>query len=249
MRARGAWQLGIPSVLSDWLRVGARRQDVDPLGAGAGAGRAPANRGASGAVGSPAARGARAASARGYDGGGDQHSLSHRQQFVGRWGAGDHAHGAETRPGGGQEAAVARPHPQCGAPSVRDRAEEPAGRRSSASGRETFVSSTDGDHAGGGTRSTSGGATGREAESEPQARGSRARAWAARTSAAHDRIDQAGARTNQGTCAAGQHALSSQTPQRVRDPRSEEHTSELQSLAYLVCRLLLEKKKKRLNAR
>src|SRR2546425_12693555 len=40
---------------------------------------------------------------------------------------------------------------------------------------------------------------------------------------------------------------------RLRDPmhdlldlfgRSEEHTSELQSLAYLVCRLLLEKKKK-----
>src|SRR2546425_4120679 len=28
-------------------------------------------------------------------------------------------------------------------------------------------------------------------------------------------------------------------------PRSEEHTSELQSLAYLVCRLLLEKKKNR----
>src|SRR5687767_15400973 len=27
-----------------------------------------------------------------------------------------------------------------------------------------------------------------------------------------------------------------------RDDRSEEHTSELQSLAYLVCRLLLEKK-------
>src|SRR2546425_9643738 len=31
--------------------------------------------------------------------------------------------------------------------------------------------------------------------------------------------------------------------ERGRD-RSEEHTSELQSLAYLVCRLLLEKKKK-----
>src|SRR5687767_15496911 len=30
---------------------------------------------------------------------------------------------------------------------------------------------------------------------------------------------------------------------KMRD-RSEEHTSELQSLAYLVCRLLLEKKKK-----
>src|ERR1041384_8564386 len=29
---------------------------------------------------------------------------------------------------------------------------------------------------------------------------------------------------------------------RQRDSRSEEHTSELQSLAYLVCRLLLEKK-------
>src|SRR2546425_8181790 len=30
----------------------------------------------------------------------------------------------------------------------------------------------------------------------------------------------------------------------ARFERSEEHTSELQSLAYLVCRLLLEKKKK-----
>src|SRR2546425_6760955 len=32
-----------------------------------------------------------------------------------------------------------------------------------------------------------------------------------------------------------------------RGERSEEHTSELQSLAYLVCRLLLEKKKKQIN--
>src|SRR2546425_8154179 len=32
-------------------------------------------------------------------------------------------------------------------------------------------------------------------------------------------------------------------PQERREQRSEEHTSELQSLAYLVCRLLLEKKK------
>src|SRR5687767_15411657 len=31
---------------------------------------------------------------------------------------------------------------------------------------------------------------------------------------------------------------------RTFEDRSEEHTSELQSLAYLVCRLLLEKKKK-----
>src|SRR5687767_15320803 len=33
----------------------------------------------------------------------------------------------------------------------------------------------------------------------------------------------------------------------VDGKRSEEHTSELQSLAYLVCRLLLEKKKKKIN--
>src|SRR5437899_6901917 len=32
---------------------------------------------------------------------------------------------------------------------------------------------------------------------------------------------------------------------RPRRPRSEEHTSELQSLRHLVCRLLLEKKKKK----
>src|SRR2546425_12901043 len=39
---------------------------------------------------------------------------------------------------------------------------------------------------------------------------------------------------------AGDHA-----PAAAGGPRSEEHTSELQSLAYLVCRLLLEKKKKK----
>src|SRR2546425_8627108 len=33
-------------------------------------------------------------------------------------------------------------------------------------------------------------------------------------------------------------------PLEMTQERSEEHTSELQSLAYLVCRLLLEKKKK-----
>src|SRR5256885_7012387 len=35
----------------------------------------------------------------------------------------------------------------------------------------------------------------------------------------------------------------------LNDPRSEEHTSELQSPCNLVCRLLLEKKKKYMNAR
>src|SRR5258705_8585198 len=36
-------------------------------------------------------------------------------------------------------------------------------------------------------------------------------------------------------------------PRRPRGRRSEEHTSELQSLRHLVCRLLLEKKKKKKN--
>src|SRR5205823_12169579 len=42
------------------------------------------------------------------------------------------------------------------------------------------------------------------------------------------------------------HLLVDQVERQVAEPgsRSEEHTSELQSLAYLVCRLLLEKKKK-----
>src|SRR3712207_8354531 len=41
---------------------------------------------------------------------------------------------------------------------------------------------------------------------------------------------------------------SSIAPEIIRiDPRSEEHTSELQSRQYLVCRLLLEKKKSTYN--
>src|SRR2546425_3017436 len=50
-------------------------------------------------------------------------------------------------------------------------------------------------------------------------------------------------------CAKHQGRVPSECPCRLRnsspagDIRSEEHTSELQSLAYLVCRLLLEKKK------
>src|SRR2546425_7690276 len=46
-----------------------------------------------------------------------------------------------------------------------------------------------------------------------------------------------------GTAAAGERARAvlSRPPARAARIRSEEHTSELQSLAYLVCRLLLEK--------
>src|SRR3712207_7206205 len=47
---------------------------------------------------------------------------------------------------------------------------------------------------------------------------------------------------------AGRPAVTARIPReerRVVDARSEEHTSELQSRQYLVCRLLLEKKKKK----
>src|SRR5205823_13411924 len=58
-----------------------------------------------------------------------------------------------------------------------------------------------------------------------------------------------------GTCPAprrnrrpGSSAAARRCPAGARRPkRSEEHTSELQSLAYLVCRLLLEKKKNEVN--
>src|SRR2546425_7053105 len=42
----------------------------------------------------------------------------------------------------------------------------------------------------------------------------------------------------------GRHGRRGNPDLRAPRTRSEEHTSELQSLAYLVCRLLLEKKKK-----
>src|SRR2546422_667091 len=42
------------------------------------------------------------------------------------------------------------------------------------------------------------------------------------------------------------HVVEVRLPEEIRPERSEEHTSELQSRLHLVCRLLLEKKKKRL---
>src|SRR5690625_6854657 len=42
-------------------------------------------------------------------------------------------------------------------------------------------------------------------------------------------------------------ATSDQRKELIREARSEEHTSELQSRGHLVCRLLLEKKKKYIN--
>src|SRR2546422_7507086 len=42
---------------------------------------------------------------------------------------------------------------------------------------------------------------------------------------------------------AGEYQRAGEREHAVADPRSEEHTSELQSRLHLVCRLLLEKKK------
>src|SRR5258707_7762982 len=59
-------------------------------------------------------------------------------------------------------------------------------------------------------------------------------------------------RTDEHECAVAQRDLARQPdvrggrahhPRRAVGPRSEEHTSELQSRQYIVCRLLLEKKK------
>src|SRR2546425_2665482 len=53
-----------------------------------------------------------------------------------------------------------------------------------------------------------------------------------------------GAVHRRGACAAPKSRWPTGAARGARScPRSEEHTSELQSLAYLVCRLLLEKKK------
>src|SRR2546425_8961082 len=62
--------------------------------------------------------------------------------------------------------------------------------------------------------------------------------------AAHSSPQSPAARINQREVGPSTAILSLLMLQLARQNRSEEHTSELQSLAYLVCRLLLEKKKK-----
>src|SRR5437764_11741251 len=54
-----------------------------------------------------------------------------------------------------------------------------------------------------------------------------------------------GARRRADACTARRRRLADVPPRRGRHGRSEEHTSELQSPMYLVCRLLPEKKKRR----
>src|SRR3712207_7887206 len=70
----------------------------------------------------------------------------------------------------------------------------------------------------------------------------RSRAVAARTDAPpHGRRDD---RDPPGAVAVRRLAGDRRSPRGLdRDPRSEEHTSELQSRQYLVCRLLLDKKR------
>src|SRR4051794_41551249 len=63
-----------------------------------------------------------------------------------------------------------------------------------------------------------------------------------------DRVDRLAGR-GVATAAADRLRARRVEPQRADDQRSEEHTSELQSPVHLVCRLLLEKKKRATKAR
>src|SRR3712207_8355715 len=59
-----------------------------------------------------------------------------------------------------------------------------------------------------------------------------------------EQLDRAGAGRRHHRREHGAEGLHLQLQRRISGRRSEEHTSELQSRQYLVCRLLLEKKKK-----
>src|SRR5437764_13370544 len=67
----------------------------------------------------------------------------------------------------------------------------------------------------------------------------------------HDALPISSERTCQSRLLPDRRSLPARPPSRpwhraaIRQKRSEEHTSELQSPMYLVCRLLLEKKKKK----
>src|SRR5437016_8535755 len=79
----------------------------------------------------------------------------------------------------------------------------------------------------------------------PPARCSNKRAFATRvTSTFSTRDRRSNAFATRSTRSAARERCPSRSAKKTRCPRSEEHTSELQSLTYLVCRLLLEKKKK-----
>src|SRR5437879_13001232 len=60
-----------------------------------------------------------------------------------------------------------------------------------------------------------------------------------------EHVEQAGVHSGDSACCLPPHSLASHLERELRRQRSEEHTSELQSPMYLVCRLLLEKKKEK----
>src|SRR3712207_8384748 len=62
-----------------------------------------------------------------------------------------------------------------------------------------------------------------------------------RSLAAHEQLGQVGPRRRPGEAARAHDPAVGQHDLQAGDHRSEEHTSELQSRQYLVCRLLLEK--------
>src|SRR5438046_4184214 len=63
----------------------------------------------------------------------------------------------------------------------------------------------------------------------------------------HDALPISSTNSSDSAAAAAARARCSASLARFTSARSEEHTSELQSLTNLVCRLLLEKKKKQTN--
>src|SRR2546423_14494138 len=63
----------------------------------------------------------------------------------------------------------------------------------------------------------------------------------------HDALPISDRREEAGEVVIHRYGDGDRRARKQRFDRSEEHTSELQSLAYLVCRLLLEKKKKKDN--
>src|SRR3712207_6875589 len=71
--------------------------------------------------------------------------------------------------------------------------------------------------------------------------GARTRPVSPRRGACRARLHVGGAQSGLASVAVGERRVAAAV---AAFPRSEEHTSELQSRQYLVCRLLLEKKKK-----
>src|SRR5947209_11242412 len=73
-----------------------------------------------------------------------------------------------------------------------------------------------------------------------------ARAWGEEKLSAEERVEKI---IDAGVDQFGGENIPEVVVQLVKEGRSEEHTSELQSRQYLVCRLLLEKKKQQKKAR